>query len=331
MIGRRKFVTLLGSVTAAWPLVASAQQGERRRRIGVLLGSSSETEPFALAELKAFRQGLRDLGWSEERNLQIDLRGSAGDPARTQASAAELVGLAPDLIVANTLPAVIAIARLTSTLPIVQVAGADPVASGLVASLAKPGGNITGFSAQEPATSGKWLEVLKEVAPRLTRALILQNSDNPNRNLYFPFIQEAARAHGMQVALPDVSNGDEVAAVLGDFAKVPDGGLIVLPGPFTTSNRALIIALAARHRLPAAYPSRSFVDDGGLVSFGNDFVDMFQRSATYVDRILRGARPSDLPIQLPSKFELVINLKTAKALGLEVPPLLLARADEVIE
>jgi putative ABC transport system substrate-binding protein len=198
------------------------------------------------------------LDGAEERNLQIDLRSGGGDPSRTQAAAAELVGLAPDLIVAQTLPAVLAVARLTSTLPIVQVSGADPVASGLVASLAKPGGNITGFSAQEPATSAKWLEVLKEVAPRLTRALILQNSENPNRNLYFPFIQEAARAHGMQVVMPDISSRDELPTVLGDFARMPDGGLIVIPGPFSTSNRASIIALAARHRLPAVYSLRPF-------------------------------------------------------------------------
>jgi ABC-type uncharacterized transport system substrate-binding protein len=330
MMQRRTFMTLLGA-TATWPLAGSAQQGERKRRIGVLLGSSSENEPVALAGIKAFHQALRALGWSEERNLQIDLRWGAGDPARTQAAAAELVGLAPELIVAQTLPAVVAVARLTSTLPIVQVSGADPVASGLVATLAKPGGNITGFSAQEPATTAKWLEVLKEAVPALTRALILQSSDNPNRSLYFPFIQEAARAHGMQVTMPDISKPDELPTVLGDFARTPDSGLIIVPGPFTTSNRASIIALAARYRLPAVYPSRLSVDDGGLISFGPDAVEAFQRSATYVDRILRGAKPSDLPIQLPSKFELVINLKTAKALGLDVPPLLLARADEVIE
>jgi putative ABC transport system substrate-binding protein len=328
---RRDLLTLLGGAAAAWPIAARAQQGERKRRIGVLLGSTSDNERSTLDVLKAFRQGVHDLGWTEDRNLQIDVRGAAGDPARMQAYAAELVGLAPDLIVAQTLPAVLAVARLTSTLPIVEVLGADPVASGLVASLAKPGGNITGFSAQEPATGGKWLEALKEAAPRLTRVLILQNTANPNRSLYFPSIQDAARAHGMEVTMPDVTGANELAALLGDFARTPDGGLIVIPGPFNTSNRATIIALAARYRLPAVYASRLFVEDGGLMSYGDDVLEIFQRSATYVDRILRGARPADLPFQLPSKFELAINLKTAKALSLNVPPLLLARADKVVE
>jgi putative ABC transport system substrate-binding protein len=326
---RREFIALLGTA-AAWPLAAQAQQ-PGMRRIGVLVGSSSESDSFTLTGINAFKQGLRELGWAENRNLKIDVRFGAGDPARVQAYAAELVGAAPDLIAASTLPAVVALGRLTSTLPIVIVGGADPVASGLVASVAHPGGNITGFSAQEPATGGKWLDVLLEVAPHVKRVMIVQNLENPNLKLYLPSIADAARGHGVQLTMPDLADRADLAAIFADFAAAPDGGVILIPGPFGTANRVEIITLATRYRLPSVYPTRNFVDDGGLISYGDDPIDLWRRSASYVDRILRGGKPADLPIQLPSKFEMAINLKTAKALGLDVPPLLLARADAVVE
>jgi putative ABC transport system substrate-binding protein len=325
---RRDFITLLGGAATAWPIAARAQRDERVRRIGVLTsGLAAEDVPG----LAVFLQGMRELGWTESRNLLIEYRWPGDDPKKTEFDAAELVKLNLDLIGGTTTPAVAALARLTKSIPIVQMSGADLVAMGLAASVAKPGGNVTGFQAQEPATSGKWLEILKEIAPALSRVLVLQNSGNPNRNLYYPWIEAAARDHGMRATMPDLASDSEIAALLGGFAGAPDGGLVVIPGPFTTVHRDVIIAQAARYRLPAVYAFAYYVEAGGLVSYGIDSLQTYRRSATYVDRILKGAKPADLPIQLPDKFVLAINLKTAKALGLDVPPLVVARADEVIE
>ena len=331
MIRRRQFLTLLGGAATAWPVVVLAQQGDRVRRIGVMIGGATERSAVGQAQAAALVQGLRELGWTEGRNLRIDYRWPADDTKRMEADAIELVALGPELIVVGTAPAVVAAARATSSLPIVQVNGADPAALGLVPSLAHPGGNITGFSATEPSISGKWLDVLKEIAPSITRALILQNTENPNRRLYFPWIEATARVRNVQLTMPEFNKAAEIAPILEQFASAPSGGLIVLPGPFTGINLDLIIALAIRNRLPSVHAFPQRVQAGGLVSYGVDVIDTFHRSASYVDRILKGAKPSELPFQLADKYVLAINLKTAKALGLTVPPSLLTRADEVIE
>jgi putative tryptophan/tyrosine transport system substrate-binding protein len=324
---RRDFIKLLGGA-AALPIAARAQQGERMRRIGILTGRLSSGDA---PELGAFLQGMRELGWSEGRNLRIEYRWPGDDANKTEADAAELVKLNLDLLAGSTAPAVAALARFTKSIPIVQMSGGDMVALGLAASVAKPGGNVTGVQAQEPATSGKWLETLNEIAPGVSRVLVLQNSGNPNRNLYYPYIEAAAQDRGIRAMMPDFSSDAEMDSLLGAFASTPNGGLVVIPGPFANVHHEMIIAQAARYRIPAVYPFPSYVEAGGLVSYGIDSFDVFRRSATYVDRILKGAKPADLPIQLPEKFVLTINLRTAKALGLDVPPLMLARADEVIE
>jgi putative ABC transport system substrate-binding protein len=326
MMRRRELVMLLGGAAGAWPFAALAQQASMRR-IGILTGRVFGDAP----EIAAFLQGMRELGWTEGRNLRVEYRWPGDDPGKTQADAAELVSLNLDLLVGSNAPSASALARLTSSTPIVQLSGADLVALGLAKSLAKPGGNVTGFSAQEPTMSGKWLEALKEIAPAVSRVMVLQNTGNPNRNLYYPNVAAAARDHGMQATLPDLASDAGIESLFGNFAKEPNGGVLVLPGPFTAARRDLLIAQAARFRLPAVYPFPYYVEAGGLVSYGIDSIDIYRRAASYADRILKGAKPADLPIQLPDKFLLAINLKTAKSLGLQVPPLMLARADEVIE
>jgi putative tryptophan/tyrosine transport system substrate-binding protein len=309
----------------------AAQQPDGTRRIGVLIGGSLQGDPFAQEQLKAFLEALRQSGWTAGRNLRIEYRWPANDAERMRADAASLAGLNLDLIVAASAPAVAAMARATSTTPIVQVGGADPVELGFAASLANPNRNITGFANFEPTVSGKWIDILKEIAPAITRALVLQDAENPNRKLYSPSLEAVARERHVELSTPELRGDAEIGPVLDAFAGKANGGLVVLPGPFSTSHRPVIIAQAARHGLPAVYPFASFVKAGGLVSYGIDPVDTYRRSASYVNRILRGAKPADLPFQLPTKFQLTINLKTAKALGVAVPASLLAAADEVIE
>jgi ABC-type uncharacterized transport system substrate-binding protein len=326
---RRQFITLLGGA-AAWPLGARAQQGERMRRIGVLMGSAQD-DPDSQARLAAFRQALREVGWTEGRNLRVDYRWAAAHPDRLQAYAAELVGLAPDAILAHAPPGAVAVRRETHTVPIVFVMVPAPVEIGLVASLARPGGNITGITHFEPAMAGKWLESLKEVAPRVSRVAFLLHPEHPAWAGYLDTINAAAPSFGVAVVPSGIRDAAEIERAFEAFARQPDSGLLVMPDVVTYVHRELIVALAARHRLPAMYPFRYFPASGGLMSYGVDPVDVFRHAGLYVDRILKGARPSELPVQAPTKFELVVNLKTAKALGLTVPDTLLARADEVIE
>jgi putative ABC transport system substrate-binding protein len=326
---RREFVTLLGGAAAAWPLAAKAQQA-RVRRLGALLGIA-ENDPETKSRLAAFRQGLRDLGWIEGRNISIDYRfGSADDVNRTGALAQEVVGLQPDIILTAGTPATVAVQRETRTIPIVFANVADPVASGLVAHLNRPSGNITGFANFEATLGGKWLELLSEIAPGLKRAAIIFNPDTAPVSTYMPSFEAAARLLKIVPIPAPVRNDVEIDAAIIAFVREPGGGIVVMPGTFTNTRRALIAAMA-RNNLPAVYGFSYFVRDGGLLSYGPDSVDIFRRSATYVDRILRGAKPAELPVQFPTKFEMVVNLKTAKALGLTIPETFLVRADEVIE
>ena len=330
-MNRRELLTLLGGAAAAWPLAASAQQGDGTRRIGVLIGGALQDDPYTQEQLNALLGALRQSGWTEGRNLRTEYRWPADDAERIRADATSLGSLSLDLIVAGGAPAVAAMARVTSSTPIVQVMGADPVALGFASSLANPNRNITGFSSAEPSVSGKWIEVLKEIAPAITRALVLQSNENPNRKLYLPDIEAVAGQRHVELSMPELRGDAEVGPVMDTFASQPNGGLIVLPGPFTTSRRPSIIAQAARHGLPAVYPFPAFVKEGGLMSYGIDPIDIYRRSASYVNLILRGAKPADLPFQLPTKLGLMINLKTARTLGLTVPSSLLVAADEVIE
>jgi putative tryptophan/tyrosine transport system substrate-binding protein len=326
---RREFITLLGSATA-WPLAARAQQGERVRRIGVLMSLGAD-DPESQARHGAFLQGLQEAGWSVGRNVQIDYGFAAGDAERIRKYATELVALAPDVILATGSPVTAALLQTTRTVPIVFAQVPDPVANGFVASLAQPGGNATGFTIYEYGTSGKWLELLKEIAPRVTRAAVLRDPAIASGIGQLAAIQGVAPALGVEllpVGLRDVS---EVERAVTAFGRSANGGLIVLAAPLSIVHRDLIIKLAAQHRLPAVYPLRFFVTSGGLISYGPDSIDPYRRAAGYVDRILKGEKPADLPVQSPTKYQLVINLKTAKALGLEIPQTLLARADEVIE
>jgi putative tryptophan/tyrosine transport system substrate-binding protein len=327
---RREFISLLGGATA-WPLAARAQQGERIRRIGFLQGLA-ESDPEAQARTAAFRRELEALGWTEGRNIRIDYRFAGGSASRVQAYAAELVNSAPDLIVAHSSPVVAALKQATSTIPIVIAVVNDPLGQGFVTSLARPGGNITGFAFVEFIMVGKWLELLKELAPGVKRVALMFN---PQTAPYYPvFLREfAANAAPLAAALSatPVRDRAEIEAAVSAFAREPAGGLITAGDPFINTQRDLIMSLAERHRLPTLFSFRQHAKDGGLMSYGPDSVDIVRRSASYVDRILRGEKPADLPVQAPTKYELAINLKTAKALGLTVPPTLLARADEVIE
>ena len=327
---RREFITL-GGATVAWPLVARAQQAERMRRIAMLSGFAA-SDPEAQTRVAAFQQGLRDLGWIEGRNIHIDFRWSTGGTDEMRTFAKELVELKPDLIVGMTTPAVAALVQETKTIPIVFVNIVDPLGRGFISNLAQPGGNVTGFLNFEFSMGGKWLETLKQIAPGVRRVALLFNPDTaPFAGSFVRVVETAAPSFAVEPIAAAVHDDAELERTVADFAGKPAGGLIILPDAFTTGHRDPIIALAARYRLPAVYPLRVFAASGGLVSDGVDPIDIARRAASYVDRILRGTKPGDLPVQAPTKFELVINLKTAKALGLEIPPTLLARADEVIE
>jgi putative tryptophan/tyrosine transport system substrate-binding protein len=325
---RREFITLLGCTAAAWPLAVRAQQPAKMRRIGVLTNLASD-DPEWQTRIGAFLQGLQELGWVIGRSVRLEYRW-ATDAASIPKYAAELIALAPDVILANANPSVWALQRATRTLPIVFVAATEPVGSGLVESMARPGGNATGFASAEFGTSVKWLELLKEIAPRATRAAVLQDAPSGGAS-QFAAIQAVAGSFGVVLSSVAVNDVGEIERSVAAFARAPDGGLIVSRGALTITHRDLIVKLAAQHRLPAVYPLRLFVTAGGLISYGPDIVDQFRLAAGYVDRILKGEKPSDLPVQAPTKYELVINLKTATTLGLEVPATLLARADEVIE
>jgi len=326
---RREFITLLGGAAVAWPLTARAQQPERMRRIGVLAPTAPD-DAEAQTRFAALRQGLQRFGWIEGRNLQIDARWGAGDAGAIGRAATELAALAPDVIVASG-SAAAAILQATRTVPIVFVSVPDPVGSGFVESLAQPGGNATGFIMFEYGLSAKWLELLKEIAPSVTRAAVLRDPAIVAGIGQFAVIQSAAPSVGVDVSAINMRDGAEIERAVTAFARRPNGGLILTASALAAIHRDLVVSLAARYKLPAVYITRYFVAGGGLVSYGPDFVDQYRRAAEYVDRILKGEKPADLPVQAPTKYELVINLKTAKALGLEIPPTLLARADEVIE
>jgi ABC-type uncharacterized transport system substrate-binding protein len=324
---RREFITLIGGATA-WPLAARAQQPQRMRRIGVLTPSAAD-DAEGHARLTAFAQGLQQLGWTVGQNVHIDYRWGDAKLATMRKLANELNSLAPDVILANSSAAVSVLLETTRTVPIVFAAVADPVGAGYVESLPRPGGNATGFAAIEYSAAGKWVELLKEITPRMTRAAVLRDSAIAAGPGFLGAMQSPASSLGVELRPVDV-RGD-IERSIAAFAKSPNGGLIVLGSPNATNYRELIISLAARHQLPAVYSQRFYVVSGGLISYGTDFLDQFRRAAGYVDRILKGEQPADLPVQVPTKYELVINLRTAKALGLSAPPTLLARADEVIE
>jgi ABC-type uncharacterized transport system substrate-binding protein len=326
---RRDFITLLGGAAAAWPLVVRAQQPERVRRIGVLMATAAD-EPESQARLAAFLQGLQQLGWTDGRNVRIDYRWSAGDAARLRKDAAELVTLAPDVVLAGVGATATTLLEASRTVPIVFAQGIDPVGAGLVESLARPGGNGTGFIQFEYSLSGKWLELLKEVAPQVTRVGILREPGSAGIGQW-AIIQAVANSLDVELKPIGLSDAGEIERAISAFAGSPNGGLIVVVSGASLIHRELIVRLAARHRLPAVYAYRVFVTSGGLMSYGPDIPGQYRRAAGYVDRILKGESPGDLPVQRPTKYDLVINLKAAKALGLEVPSTLLARADEVIE
>jgi len=329
---RREFITLLCGAATTWPLAALAQQPERVRRIGVLMGYA-EGDRAAQSWLSAFRGALTKLGWTEGRNLRIELRWSADDPDRMRTLAKELVDLRPDAILGATTPVVGALAHETRTISIVFTGVSDPIGSGFAANLAHPGGNITGFQANgDPSLGGKWVEQLKEIAPRTVRVALLFNPATTVPIQYFmPSIQTAASSFAVQVSAAPVHATDEIEGVIAAQGRDPEGGLIVMPDVSNDVNRELIIALAARYRVPTIYYNRFFSELGGLISYGDVRSEQFRLAAGYIDRILKGEKPADLPVQVPTKFELVINLKTAKALGLTIPPSVLARADEAIE
>jgi len=329
-VKRREFIALLGGAAAAWPLAARAQQGEPMRRIGVLMNLAAD-DAEGQVRLAAFLQGLQEAGWSVGRNVRIDVRWGLGDSELYRKYAAELVELAPDVVLAAGGVVAHALQRASRTVPIVFASAGDPVASGLVASLARPGGNATGFTIFEFGMGAKWLELLKEVAPGVTRMAVLRNSSATSGTGVLGAIQAVAPSFGVELRPVDVRDPGEIEHAITAFAGAPHGGLIVTQATLTVLHRKLIITLAARLKLPAVYAERLFVDDGGLIAYGPDFVDPYRRAAGYVDRILKGDKPADLPVQAPTKYDLVINLKTAKALGLDIPAAVLARADRVIE
>jgi putative tryptophan/tyrosine transport system substrate-binding protein len=328
-VRRRGFITLLGGA-AAWPLAARAQQPERMRRVGVLMSMAAD-DPEGQARLVAFVQGLQESGWTVGRNVRLDIRWAAGQPELFRRYAAELVALAPDVILGAVSSSVRALLEVTRTIPIVFASATDPVGGGLIASLARPGGNVTGFSIQEFGLRAKSLEFLKEHAPHLARVAVLRDSTTTGGAAQFAAVQAVAPAFRIESTSIDTHDSDEIERAITVFAREPNGGLIVTTGAGAEAHRELIVKLAARHGLPAIYPYRYWVTGGGLMSYGPDVFDQYRRAATYVDRILKGEKPADLPVQAPTRYELVVNLKTAKALGLEVPAVLLARADEVIE
>jgi putative ABC transport system substrate-binding protein len=324
---RRDFVTLLSVVATAWPLAADAQQSEKVRRIGALMYLAAD-DPDSPALVAAFARGLQELGWIEGRNIQIDYRWGGGDLDRVRRYAAELVALAPDVILVTSGSALAALQNATRTVPIVFASVSDPVGAGYVASLARPGGNTTGFTLFEYSISGKWLELLKQIAPAMTRAAVIRDPSITSGTGQFAAIQAVAPPLGVELTPIDARDAGGIEQTIAGFAR---GGLIVTASPSAFLRRELIIAAAARHRLPAIYPIRLYVANGGLISYGPDEIEQHRRAASYIDRILKGQRPADLAVQHPTKYDLVINLKTAKALRLDIPPTLLARADEVIE
>jgi ABC-type uncharacterized transport system substrate-binding protein len=332
-IRRREFITLIGgaAATTAWPFAARAQQGERMRRLGMLM-ALREDDPQGQARVAAFRQALSDLGWTEGRNLNIEWRWTGGDIARVGEYAAELVRLAPEVILAQSTPNVAALKQATTSIPIVFAVVNDPVAQGFIASMAHPGGNITGFSFLEYSMVGKSLEMLKQVAPGVVRIAVMFNPDTyPYYNIHLRSFETVAAALSLELTGAPVRNPAEIDQTVAKHGRQPGSALLITPDPFTVVHRGAIIRAAEQHRVPATYSYRQHVQEGALMSYGADTIDIFRRSASYIDRILKGTRPADLPAQAPVKFEMAINVKTAKALGLDVPPMLLALADEVIE
>jgi putative ABC transport system substrate-binding protein len=328
-INRRDFITLLGGA-AAWPLAARAQQGNRVRRIGVLM-AGDENDPGQKTIVPAFTQALAGLGWTDGRNMRMDLRWGGDDTNRSRALAQELVGIQPDIILVGGTLATVALQRETRTIPIVFSAVSDPVASGIVPRLNQPGGNITGFALFEPTLGGKWLELLSEIAPGLKRAAIMFDPDTSPASAYMPSLETAARSLKVEPIAAPVHSDAEIETAITALGREPGGGLVAMPDIFMLAHRAPIISAAARSNVPAVYWLSAYARDGGLLSYGVDLVDTWRRAATYVDRILRGEKPGDLPVQFPTKFEMVVNRKTATALGLAIPPSILLRADEVIE
>jgi putative tryptophan/tyrosine transport system substrate-binding protein len=329
---RREFITLVVGTATCWPLVVFAQQSERVRRISVLAGGGLDADDLDLqARIGAFEDGLKQLGWINGQNIRIDIRAGAGDVDRIRRTAEELVALAPDVILATGASAVAPLLKATRTVPIVFTNVVDPVGAGFVDSLARPGGNVTGFVSLEYGLSIKWLELLKEIAPRVNRVAVIRDPEISAGTGQFGAIQGAASSFGLELTAISPREAGEVERAIAAFARTPNGGLITTSSALAIVHRDLIIGLAAKHKLPAVYHRRVFPASGGLISYGADAIDLVRRRAGYVDRILKGEKPADLPVQTPSKYELVINLKTAKALGLTVPPSLLARADEVIE
>jgi putative ABC transport system substrate-binding protein len=327
---RREFIRLVSGAAAAWPFTVRAQQGDGIRRIGVLTGTRAEDLEFK-ARRAAFEQALQQLGWTQGRNVRIDYRSAGGDAATSRKQAEELIALAPDVIVSSGSFTTGHLLQVTHTVPVVFAIVPDPVGSGFVDSLSQPGRNATGFMQFEYGLSGKWLELLKEIAPNLTRAIVLWDPAIAGGIGQFTIIQSVATPAGVDLKPVNLGDAGEIERAITAFARAPNGGLIVTASALSSVHRDLIVALAARYKLPAVYYERFFVAAGGLLSYGADFIDQYGRTASYVDRILRGEKPADLPVQAPTKYELVINLKTAKALGITMPPPLLARADEVIE
>jgi putative tryptophan/tyrosine transport system substrate-binding protein len=327
---RRHFIKMIAGSAAAWPLAARAQQPDRMRRLGVLMNRAVD-DPEAQGNVGAFLQSLQQLGWTDGRNVHIDTRWTRGDTDDTRKYAAELVALAPDVIQTSGASTVGPLLKATRTVPIVFAAVNDPVGAGLVSSLARPGGNVTGFMSFEDSLSGKWLELLKQIAPGVTRAAVLGDSTLSSGRGQLGAIQTAAPSLGVEVSPIDVRDAGEIERAVTAFARSSNGGLIVLSSPGAAVHRKLIITLAAHHKLPAVYFEHTFVADGGLISYGPDYADQYRRAAGYVDRIFKGEKPADLPVQAPTKFEMVLNLKTAKALGLVVPDKVRALADDVIE
>jgi putative ABC transport system substrate-binding protein len=329
-VRRREFITLLGAGAAAWPFAARAQQRERIRKIGVLIGGAAETTDNR-AGLAVFMQLLHQLGWTEDRNVQFEIRFVGGDPARVRGYAEELVALPAEVIMTNGAFPLEALLRATRSVPIIFCSVTDPVGSGFVESLARPGGNATGFSQFEYTLTAKWLELLRQIAPSVTRVAVLRDATLVSGIGQFAVIQYVAASIGMEVSAINLRDASEIEQAVKRFASSPNGGLILTGSALSLIHHNLIIALAAQYKLPTVYYRRYYVTSGGLISYGFDIDEQFRGAARYVDRILKGDKPADLPVQVPTKYELVINLKTAKALGLEVPPTLLARADEVIE
>jgi putative ABC transport system substrate-binding protein len=325
---RREFITLLSSAAVGWPLAARAQQPERMKHIAVLMGVDTADQRTSYA---AFLQAFQQLGWIDGQNVRIDTRWAGGNASEFRRNATDIVALAPDVIVATGAAMMTPLLQATHTVPIVFVSVTDPVGAGIVETMARPGGNATGFIQFEYSLSGKWVELLKQIAPGVTRAAVLRDADISGGVGQFAVIQSVAPSVGMEVTAINLRDAGEIERAVAAFARAPNGGLIVTASALTLAHRELIIALAAQHKLPAVYYRRYYVDRGGLVSYGFDIVQQFRGAAGYVDRILKGEKPADLPVQAPTKYELVINLKTAKALGLTVPPSLLASANEVIE